>query len=33
MMLAAVYREMDLTLATADKDFTALAWLKTGNRT
>ncbi len=29
MMLAALCREMELVLVTADKDFEALAWLKT----
>jgi tRNA(fMet)-specific endonuclease VapC len=29
MMLAALCREMDLTLVTTDKDFAALPWLKT----
>lgn len=31
MMLAALCREMDLTLVTTDKDFAALSWLKTEN--
>jgi tRNA(fMet)-specific endonuclease VapC len=30
-MLAALCREMDLTLVTTDKDFVALPWLKTEN--
>ena|SRR5437762_13360834 len=29
VILAALCREMDLTLVTTDKDFTALPWLKT----
>jgi len=29
IMLAALSREMDLTLVTTDKDFAALTWLKT----
>jgi tRNA(fMet)-specific endonuclease VapC len=33
MMLAALCRELDLTLATTDKDFAALPWLKTENWT
>jgi len=32
-MLAALCREMDLTLVTTDNDFTALPWLKTENWT
>jgi predicted nucleic acid-binding protein len=31
IMLAALCREMDLTLVTADKDFAALPWLRTEN--
>jgi predicted nucleic acid-binding protein len=31
MILAALCREMDLTLVTTDKDFAALSWLKTEN--
>lgn len=31
IMLAALCRELDLTLVTTDKDFAALAWLKTEN--
>lgn len=33
MMLAALCRELDLTLVTTDKDFAALPWLKTENWT
>jgi len=29
IMLAALCRELDLTLVTTDKDFAALPWLKT----
>ena len=29
IMLAALCRELDLTLVTTDKDFAALSWLKT----
>jgi len=31
IMLAALCRELDLTLVTTDKDFAALPWLKTEN--
>lgn len=31
MMLAALCRELDLTLVTTDRDFAALPWLKTDN--
>jgi predicted nucleic acid-binding protein len=31
IMLAALCRELDLTLVTTDADFTALPWLKTEN--
>ena len=31
IMLAALCRELDLTLVTTDKDFVALSWLKTEN--
>ena len=31
MMLAALCRELDLTLVTTDQDFAALSWLKTEN--
>jgi tRNA(fMet)-specific endonuclease VapC len=33
IMLAALCRELDLTLGTTDKDFVALPWLKTENWT
>jgi tRNA(fMet)-specific endonuclease VapC len=33
MMLAALCRELDLTLVTTDNDFAALPWLKTENWT
>ncbi len=33
IMLAALCRELDLTLVTTDKDFAALPWLKTENWT